>query len=150
MSDALPSLIVALADLSAVRAVTGAINANLPKTGPLGTIPSSASLGDPQPRPHLNDDPQPHIEPRQVFHPQPRFDPRFVIHPQPRIEEIPPQYVGTDAPASIDQKHSSNPILPPWREPITLPAPEVVVIETKVFPQMVDLIHKGTLLDLFV
>jgi hypothetical protein len=148
--DALPSLIVALADLSAVRAVTGAINANLPKTGPLGTIPASATLGDPQPRPKLSDEPEARLAPQPVFHPEPRFDPRFVVHPQPRIEEIPPQYVGTDAPASIDQKHSSNPILPPWREPILLPHPQDVVIEPKVIRQTVDLINKGTLLDLFV
>ncbi|MGC4031070.1 MAG: hypothetical protein QM754_04900 [Tepidisphaeraceae bacterium] len=42
--DSIGSLIVAVFELKAVQAVTKAINANLPKDGPLGTIrPSSAS-----------------------------------------------------------------------------------------------------------
>ncbi len=148
MSDALPSLISAIAGLNVVRAVTGAINANLPKTGPLGTIPAAANPHTPQPHPKFNVDAEPRIEPRPVIHPAPRFDPRFVIHPTPKIEDVPPQYV-TSPCVEASHSKSSNPIQPPWKT-IPWPEHEVVIIEPKVFRQTVDLIHKGTLLDLFV
>lgn len=149
MSFPLPSLIIATAELSVVRAITGAINANLPKTGPLGTIPASANPHTPRPHPKFDADPEPKLVAKPVHHvPSPRFDPRFVIHPAPKIEETPPQYV-TCPPTEASTAKSSNPIQPPWKV-LPWPKQEVVVIEPKVFQQTVDLIHKGTLLDLFV
>jgi hypothetical protein len=150
VSSALPSLIIATAELSVVRAITGAINANLPKTGPLGTIPPAANPHTPRPHPKFDAEPEPQIIAQPVYHvPTPRFDPRFVIHPAPKVEEVPSQYVTGPVPEASTAK-SSNPIQPPWRTPLPWPEEERILIEPKVYPQVVDLIHKGTLLDLFV
>ena len=150
MSDALSSLIIAASDLKVVSLVTGAINANLPKTGPLGTIRPADNPFTPRPHPKFDDSPQGNaaIEPRRVIHPTPRIEPRTVIHPAPRIERIPDQYVSCMEPVPSESK-STNPIQPPWK---TIPWPKIdeVTVVTKVFPQITDLIHKGTLLDLFV
>jgi hypothetical protein len=148
VSDALPSLIIAGAELSVVSLLRGAINANLPKTGPLGTIPPNANPATPQPQPKLAFRPADKFEPRHVVHPEPRFEPRPVIHPTPRTESVPPQYVtAIDGPKM--ESTSDNPIQPPWRKIPWTDEPQLAV-EVNVVKQSVDLIHKGTLLDLFV
>ncbi len=150
VSDALPSLIIAASGLKVVSLLRDAINSGLPKTGPLGTIPPGANPHTPRPHPRFDDSPQgnPKIASREVIHPSPRFEPRPVVHPEPKIERIPDQYVSSVEPAASDSK-STNPIQPPWK---TLPWPkiETVIIEPKVYQQNTDVIHKGTLLDLFV
>jgi hypothetical protein len=141
------NLLLALSDLKLVHSITSAINANLPKTGPLGTIPVSALHGSPQPHAKLRGSDNVRIEPRQVIHPTPRIEPRQVIHPAPRVIEPPPELLDPIEPEWVNR--SKSPLLPPWK---TMPPvqPVVVVIEPKVLRQQVDVIHKGTLLDLFV
>lgn len=150
MLDALPSLIIATAELSVVRAITGAINANLPKTGPLGTIPQAANPHIPRPHPKFDTDPQPQPETHPVHQtPAPCFEPRLTIHPLSRIEpSLTQSVINSDSEASVS-KEQHNPIQPPWKV-LPWPQEDRIIIEPKVYPQTVDLIHKGTLLDLFV
>jgi hypothetical protein len=147
VSDVLSSLIIASSELKVVSLLRDAINAGLPKTGPLGTIPPGANPHTPRPHLKFSNDPQPRVGAPTVLRPQDRFEPRTVIHPEPTIESLPPQYA--TCPEAGASKPSTNPIQPPWK---TLPWPrqDVAVIEPKVIRQTVDLIHKGTLLDLFV
>lgn len=150
MLDALPSLIIATAELSVVRAITSAINANLPKTGPLGTIPPSANPHTPRPHPKFDDNPRAQPGTGRVhMTPGPRFDPRVTIHPNPRIEVVsPPSVINPDTQASVSTEQH-NPIQPPWKV-LPWPQEDRIIVEPKVYSQTVDLIHKGTLLDLFV
>lgn len=150
VSDALPSLIVAASGLKVVQLLRDAINAGLPKTGPLGTIPPGANPHTPRPHPKFSNAPvrDGYDGAVRVIHPTPRIEPREVIHPTPRVEDLPlPPVTPVGDEASTTK--STNPIQPPWK---MLPWPEQpeVVIQTKVIRPMVDLIHKGTLLDLFV
>jgi len=140
-----PLVLLALTDLAAVRAVTGAINANLPKTGPLGTIPASANASGPRLKSQI--EPQDVYLPRQHIEPTPTYEPRRVIHVTPTVQEALPPYVPLAEP--IESKDTIHAIEPVWA---TLPPveQEQVVIRPKVFVQKVDLITKGTLLDLFV
>lgn len=149
MSDALPSLIIAASDLKVVSLLRDAINAGLPKTGPLGTIPPGANPHTPRARPKFTDEPKDqYVGAAPVLTPSVRIEPRLVIRPEPRIEHLPaPLVIPLEAEASATK--SSNPIEPPWKT-LPWPAEPAVVIEPKVIRPMVDLIHKGTLLDLFV
>ncbi|MBC7784439.1 MAG: hypothetical protein H7144_11425 [Burkholderiales bacterium] len=143
------SLIVASLDLQMIKSIRGAINANLPKTGPLGTIPADANPATPRPHVKFQSDTgaSPTIAPRQVIHPTPHFEPRPVIHPEPRVVDAPQHCaISPEQSASLAK---SNPIKPPWRV-IPPVIPDVVIIQTKVMQQKVDVIHKGTLLDLFI
>lgn len=150
MLDALPSLIIAAAELSVVRAITGAINANLPKTGPLGTIPPAANPHIPRPHPKVDNEPQARPgTPSVVVTPSPRFDPRLTVHPLSRIEQgSTPSVIGPDIQTSISHEKYRW-IQPPWKV-LPWPQEDPIIIEPKVYPQKVDLFHKGTLLDLFV
>ncbi len=145
--DSTINLLVAVSDLKLVQSITSAINANLPKTGPLGTIPAGARFASPGAQVKQVSHPQPRIEPRDVFHPTPRIEPRTVYHPQSRVEVQSPPCVSP--PVVYVVKKSTNPIKPIWAE---LPPVQgnPVVIEPKVIRPKVDLIHKGMLLDLFV
>jgi len=150
ISGSIPALLAAF-DLAAVRAVTGAINANLPKTGPLGTIPVSANPAIAQPGSGARAGLQQTYEPRQRFHPTPVYEARPVCHLSPTYESSPPRC----QPPLIDVvevpvvKVSTNPLRPFWE---TLPPvpPEQPAPVPKVIVQKVDVISKGTLLDLFV
>lgn len=147
MSSSGIELLLAVSDLKLVTSITDAINANLPKTGPLGTIPASAQYASPSAEPKLKLHPDPKIERRDVFHPTPRIEPRVVYHPTPRIEaEAPPC---ATPPVVYVVKKSTNPIKPVWAELPPVQGSEVR-IEPKVTVQKVDTFHKGTLLDLFV
>ncbi|MGN6505981.1 MAG: hypothetical protein ACTHM6_10510 [Tepidisphaeraceae bacterium] len=145
------SLIVAFSDLMAVEAVTKAINANLPHTGPLGTIPQGYGPGT---RPvlvnHAHDNPQ--ITPRLRAHPAPRIEARQTVTPAPRrgndTYEPAPATAPCDCVCEPAPRHAS-PIPPIWKN---LPpvAKDAVIIRPKVIVQKVDVITKGTLIDLFL
>lgn len=141
------SLLVAVSDLKLVHSITSAINANLPKTGPLGTIPVSARFPSPSARPKLTLHPEPRIDRRDVFHPSPRIEPRVVYHPTPRVEPESPPCV--PPPVLYVTKPSTYPIKPVWAELPPVQGSQAE-IRPKVTVQKVDTFHKGTLLDLFV
>jgi hypothetical protein len=140
-----PILLLALSDLAAVRAVTGAINANLPKTGPLGTIPPSANASGPRLKNHL--EPAAEYLPRRHIEPTPTYEARKVYHVTPLTEQALPPFIPPAEPIGCSK--SIYAIKPVWA---TLPPVEHerVIIRPKVFVQNVDVISKGTLLDMFV
>ena len=135
------SLIVASLDLQLVRLLRGAMRA-ADCAGPhnCDRISCDPTHRTDLARPVLRSDQR--FEPRPVVEPTPRFEPRKTIHPQPRIEQQPP--ICPDP----GQPHSCHPpFLPPWRQH-GCPAPAPVVI--KVIHRTTDVIHKGSLLDLFI
>ncbi len=132
------SLIVAALDLQLVRTLTRSIarNAICPLLGPCDRLTLRSRL-----RAELRD----RFLPREVIVPEPRFTPRPVIHPTPRFEPRP-----VERPAEPEQPvRLNNPIDPPWKvlahEIPLQPAPRV-----KVNIHRPDVIHKGTLIDLFI
>jgi hypothetical protein len=148
--DTAAALAVAVSDLKVVRLLRDAINSGLPKTGPLGTIPPGANPHTPRPRPKFGGSAQlnRNLQPRPTLRPQPRIEPRPTIHPQPRVVDPPP--VCLPEPSCEDGSLKLRcPIRPVWETlpPVPVPSDYPAV---KVFPQKVDVIHKGTLLDLFV
>lgn len=142
------SLAIAVLDLKLVQGLRDAINAGMPKTGPLGTIPPGANPFNPRPRLKANNAPLAQVSPQAKLRPSPVIEPRQVIHPQPRVEHLPPECAPLPT-AYVYEKPRCHVIEPPWR---TLPFPheEVVIIRPQVVQQRVDLIHKGMLLDLFM
>lgn len=150
------SLIVAVTELAAVRAVTSAINANLPKDGPLGTIrPSSAEL---RPRPGRT----------YTYTPTPRFEPRPVVREAGTERPTFDYYdrfgcrcYGCDVrdvspAASVDawdmggptRSGRSGPFDAPWRH---LPPVDnaQTAVKVNVIRPKVDVVRKGMLIDLF-
>lgn len=132
------SLIIAALDLQLVRLLRKSIAANVacPVLCPCDRLAIRSRL-----RAELRR----RIEPRKVVHPTPRFDARPVIHPTPRIE---PRTV--DHPTEpVQPARKPGPCRPPWRVPLwemTLQPPPNI----KVHIYRPDVIHKGTLLDLFI
>jgi hypothetical protein len=135
------ALITATMDLKLVQSLVGAMRAvdgNPFCHGPLERMAARAEA-------RLRLHPTPRIEPRVVYHPQPRFEPRFTVHPQPRLAEQPPT-----APVEPEQPcRLHSPIQPPWKVRVweipVQPAPKI-----KVVIHRTDVIHKGTLIDLFI
>lgn len=156
--DDLASLIVALSDLKVVQSITKAINANLPKDGPLGTIrPSSAQL-NPRPKLYYSQAREPRIEPRKVEHPLANrapiadyYDRTHRDHPVPAgplaAAERNLAYDGS-CECSV-RKSSEGPFEAPWKHLPPVQTPQTI-IRVNLVRQKVDLINKGTLLDLFV
>ena len=152
--DSVVGLLVAISDLKAVRAVTRAINANLPKDGPLGTIrPSSAQLYA-RPRQYYTPTPQPYVLPRPVVEPTPLRAPGADYYdPTQRDRPVPPAvvpFVETIDPGSCDhsRRYSAGPFDAPWKH---LPPVDRIETRMEVNPvrPKVELITKGTLLDLY-
>ena len=145
-------LITAVFELKAVQAVTRAINANLPKDGPLGTIrPSSAQL-QPRPRQYYSQTPEARIEPRQVVQPTPTFAvARDYYDPCCRDVPVPTKASEPSEPWTMEgpsRRTGTGPVDPPWKH---LPPPVTCAAELKVnlIRPQVDLITKGMLLDVF-
>jgi hypothetical protein len=142
------SLIIAYSDLKVVESITHAINANLPKTGPLGTIPASTRPLDPRPR--LKSTPTKEYRLRQVLRPETTIiASRHVQHPVDRFEPSHEQPVVTQPGVVEAHNKAKSPFLPPWA---TLPPVRPVKTEqvVKVVHQKVDLQSRGTVLDIFV
>lgn len=146
-------LIVAISELKAVRAVTNAINANLPKDGPLGTIrPSSAQLHA-RPRPYYTPTPGTQVEPRLVIHPTANRAPTADYYdPACRDRPVCGTYSVT---ASIDpgsceatRRSSAGPFDAPWKHLPPVQSTEAL-LEVNLVRPVVEVITKGTLLDLF-
>ena len=149
------SLIVAVTELAAVRAVTNAINANLPKDGPLGTIRPPDSQFDPRPGRSFTYTPPTYVEPRPVFQPAPSYGSRFDYYDrfgcgcQCDVSDLAPA-------ASVDawtmegptRSGRSGPFDPPWRH---LPPVDNAgtVVKLNVIRPKVDVVRKGMLIDLF-
>jgi hypothetical protein len=148
--DVTASLAIAISDLKVVSLLRDAINSGLPKTGPLGTIPPGANPATPRPRQKFgggaNFDHSASASARPAVHPSPRFEPRPVVHPSPRVVDVPPVCVAPP-PAEVPDRPCAIP--PVWK---TLPPVEHAPAGAapKVYVQKVDVISKGTLLDLFV
>ena len=144
----LASLIIAYSDLKVVQSITHAINANLPKTGPLGTIPADTRRLDPRPR--LKSTPTPEYRPRQVLHPETTvIASRRTLHPVDRYEPTRDQPVISQPGVVEAHNKTKSPFLPPWA---TLPPvqPVKTVRVVKVVHEKVDLQSRGTVLDIFV
>jgi hypothetical protein len=146
--EATASLLVAAADLKLVRLLRDAIRtADLSSRpggaclSPIGTIPQAASF---EGRRILH--PEPRFLPRPVIHPTPRFEPRPVVHPTPR--EVPPLPPPCDDAAPCPIKRHS-PLDPPWKMAVReLPVPPA--LKLKVVVHRTDVVHKGSLIDLFI
>lgn len=143
------ALALAYSDLAVVTDVIHAINANLPKTGPLGTIPAATRSLDPRPR--LRATPQRHFSARQVLRPDAgevdhrRADVRVDRYEPSCCEPLPTsQTVIVEA-----NNRTVSPFLPVWA---TLPPVRHVTAArvVKVVYQKVDLLGRGSLLDVFV
>lgn len=134
------SVLIAAADLQAVRSVTDAMRAAdiaSGRTGPNGTFPQMG--------PRQREHPEPRIEPREVIHPAPRIEPRFTIHPRPNIDPQPPA-----APLEPELPvRTKSPLPPPWKQVVwkmpLQPAPKI-----KVVIHRTDVISKGSLIDFFI
>jgi hypothetical protein len=135
-------------DLRLVQSITGAINAGMPKNGPLGTIPPGANPFSPQPRIKADNEVAGSVKAQPGLNAAPDIAPRRTLHPDPRIADLPPQYAAPPT-AYVYEKPNCSFIEPPWK---TLPWPqtEVVVVCPKVVRQVVDYRHKGMILDVFV
>jgi hypothetical protein len=136
------SLIVAAFDLNVVQLLRDAIRtADLSQAGQ-GNAGSPAAVFEP--RLHIH--PTPVYEPRVHYHPTPTYEARPVIHPQPRVEqrELACSCECKPAPMNLE-----NPIQPPWK---ILPWENAVQPRQTVKVHLIhtDLVHKGTVLDLFV
>lgn len=147
------SLLVAVTDLAAVRAVTKAINANLPRNGPLGTSrPTFAQLA-PRPRPMYTPVLTPRAVPREVVQPTPNFATSFSTYDRfGRVTNSPSPAPSTPSePWTMEQPRptlSAGPFDAPWKHLPAVSHPEVQQKVILVRPR-VDLINKGMLLDLF-
>ena len=149
------SLIVAVSELAAVRAVTGAINANLPKDGPLGTIrPTSAELR-PRPGRAYTQTPSTRVDPRPVLREAgvggPVYDyyDRFGCRCRCDGNELAPA-ASSDAWVMEGPTRSGKlgPFDAPWRH---LPPVDnaQTVVKLNVIRPRVDVVRKGMLIDLF-
>lgn len=152
--DSIGSLVVAVFELKAVQAVTKAINANLPKDGPLGTIrPSSAQL-NPRPRKYYDQTPQPHVMPRPVMHPTPRMHTAGDYYDRSTVGNGAPSAASeASGPWSLGEgcacKKSESPLVAPWKHLPPVAEGRVDLVVNLVRPK-VDIISKGSLLDLYV
>lgn len=156
--DSAVSLLLAVTDLAAVRAVTKAINANLPKNGPLGTSRPTYAQLTPRPQPHYTPTLQPRPAPRAVVHPTPNFGIGFGIglttynrsgYANPCCEKSASSE--TFVAWTMEQPRqtlSAGPFDAPWKHLPPVCHPESQMKVNLVRPR-VDLITKGMLLDLF-
>jgi hypothetical protein len=137
------SLIVAAFDLKVVQLLTQAIRtADLSGAAErAGNTPAAIF----EQRPHIH--PTPVYEIRPHIHPTPYYEPRPVIHPHPRVEQM--NLACPDRPAPLSPMNLENPIQPPWKilpwqnTPQSRQTVKIHLIRT-------DVVHKGTVLDLFV
>ena len=154
--DSAVSLIVAVSELAAVRAVTSAINANLPKDGPLGTIrPSSAQLYH-RPGRSFEYTQTPRFEPRPVLRESPAVGASYAAYdrfgcrcPCGDVKDLAPA-------ASVDawvmegptRSGRSGPFDAPWRH---LPPVDNAgtAVKVNLIRPKVDVVRKGMLIDLF-
>ena len=135
-------------DLRLVQSITSAINAGLPKTGPLGTIPPGANPFTPRPRMKADNEISGVVSPQPGLNAAPAIAARQTTHPNPRVADLPPQYAAPPT-AYVYEKPTCSFIEPPWKT-LPWPQPEVVVVCPKVVRQVVDYRHKGMILDVFV
>jgi hypothetical protein len=136
------SLIVAAFDLKVVQLLRDAIRtADLSQAGK-GSSNSPAAIFEQ--RPHIH--PTPIYEPRPHVHPTPVYEARPVIHPHPRVEQVELGCCQTCLPTPMKLE---NPIQPPWK---ILPWENAVQPRQTVKIHLIhtDVVHKGTVLDLFV
>lgn len=147
-------LLFALSDLKLVTSVTNAINADLPKSGPLGTIPEGVQANGSLEHNNAVLTADTRYTHRDTFTPSPAYTARPVVHPQPIYDQ--PQHVRPALEAErspVDTTYSvprsRSPIQPPWR---VLPwqQPTEVRIEVKVVSIWPDIVNKGSLIDLFI
>jgi hypothetical protein len=171
------SLIVAISELKLVRSITGAINANLPKDGPLGTIRPSAAQLYARPRQYYTPTPQQRgngasyqakaagadgaVRRPDCYDPSPAARAADHLPPATACPPADPGCCGDRAayyPASGFWNGKpggpwTGPWVPPWR---VLPPVEDGVVREHVHglrvqppPPPVDLVRKGSLLDVF-
>ena len=137
------ALVVAAFDLKVVQLLRDAIRtADLSSAANnVGAVPA-ATL---EPRRHIHADPV--YEPRVHIHPAPIYQARPVIHQKPRVELE--AIAGWRAFSPIKPMHGENPIQPPWK---VLPWENAVQPRQTVKIHLIhtDVVHKGTVLDLFV
>jgi hypothetical protein len=138
------SLIVASLDLQLVRLIRGAMAAADGSPGARFVAASTVNR-DIQPRPKLRQHQE--ILPRPVVHPTPHFAPRPVIHLQPKFVPPPP---AACAPVEPEKPHRNEcPIQPPWKVlPWQTPIPPKPQI--KIVVHRTDVVHKGSLIDVFI
>jgi hypothetical protein len=140
------SLLVAALDLKLVRSIRDAIRTadiHSGRTGPRGTFPPL------EPSPRKQVEPEPRFEPRVVYHPTPRFEPRPVVHCRPIAVE--PCDRQTLAPLEPEPQpcRTKCPLPAPWQESVWK-TPIPAASEVKVHLHRTDVVHKGSLIDLFI
>ncbi len=140
------SLLVAAADLSAVRGIVGAIRAN-EAADPTNRLVRPAAEVDIRSRPVH--EPQPRIEPRRVIEPTPRIEPRQVHHPEPRLEATAANQYGPPVNPEHYVPRKEAVLPPPWRMKLEETAP-IEVPKVKPVIQPPDIVRKGMLIDTFM
>lgn len=148
-ADAIPSLIVASLDLQLVRLLRDAIqtadlHAGRGKSAhPLGPDPTLIER-------RFRIEPEPEILPRERIEPDPRIEPRRVIRPADRFEPSD----GADVilvPVECYKPCKKHALEPPWKVlPWEQPMPCAVRPKIKVEVRPPDIVHKGTLIDMFI
>jgi hypothetical protein len=150
-TDAIPSLIVAAADLKLVQLLRAAMN-----TGGNGCCGKSAHPLGPDPNCNLIErrfriEPEPEILPRKRIEPQPRIEPRQVIRPVDRFEPRECDLMAVPVPVECYSPGKKCPIEPPWRVlPWEHPLSIRVEAKVKVVVRPPDIVNKGTLIDFFI
>jgi hypothetical protein len=138
------SLVAAGMDLSLVRLMRSAMNAGAACPGGRSLIAQPADRFEPRQR----IEPTPRIEPRIRIRPTPRIEPRIVHRPTPVIA---PNKPSAPPPCELmpEKPADASPLAPPWKQPVgqtpVQPLPKI-----KVHLHRPDMIHKGSLLDLFI
>lgn len=130
--------LVAAVDLKLVSSLIKALDARAPDLGVDKVHP--ADRYDPRPVIH----PTPRYLPRRVLHPTARYLPRPVLHPQVKFKPAP-------APESPGSKFNPTPwpFPPVWKTlPPVRPHAEAQVL--KIAAPKIDILNKGTLVDLFI
>jgi hypothetical protein len=147
--DSNVSMVVAALDLELVRLLRGAIRAAdlaSGQGGAAGPFFGPAAVIEPRPRHH----PDPVIEPRQRIRPAPRFEPRPVVHPTLRLEvELNEAARVAPPPDACPPCPHKSALPPPWKlAPWECPLPPRPLIKVNV--RRTDIIHKGSLIDMFI
>lgn len=144
MIDTRISLLVAAMDLRVVQLLRDAIRtADTSGHAPGGLPFTSTPAARFEPRPVVH--PTPRFAPRPVIHPTLQFAPRPVVHPAPQYQT---NDVGPGTPEKPPRLHL--PFEPVWKQlpPVRHPAQSSAKI--KVVRRPPDIVHKGSLLDLFI
>ena len=141
MPSDVSSLAIATVSLKLTESLIKAIDARAPGVHAPGQVGRCDDRYEPRQVIH----PDPRYLPRQVIHPTPRYLPRPVLHPTPRVENKPAPTCEKPAPFNP----TPWPFPPVWKVLPVAHSPSSAPI-LKIPPPRLDILNKGTLVDLFI